>query len=163
MIRAKDTRITTASDVALGAFGWGLAVASASFGVYMTMRAPAHGPSSDFPVFAQLAPRSNEALRPHIPSKTDELDLAATASILTGSHPDATSQTASDAVATAPIVPGIVLRDAGADAAEVAVDGRMQKVRVGDSIPGAGKVLAIYPGPHPMLKTSRGLIVSAVP
>ena len=134
------------SDFALGAVGCGLAVVSASFGLYMNVHGPvAHQPGNDFSVFAQLAPRTSPAQRP---DESEPLDLTPTASI---AAPGASRQ---------PTMASMVLQSATADAATISVAGRSLSVRVGDTIPGGGEVLAIYPGARPLVRTSRGTILA---
>ncbi len=148
-------------DHALGVTGIGLAVASAAFGIGMTMHGPAAslGTGKDFTVFAQLAPRrADGGARQVVPGRAkaapDDLDMTATASI---PKADATSPDAGDGA----IIPAVTLEAVGTDSATVAVEGRTRVVRIGDEVPGAGQVIAILPGARPALKTSRGLIVPA--
>lgn len=147
-------------DAAMGAFGCCLAAASASFGIYMNVHGPAPslGTSRDFSVFAQLAPRSMPLAavgKQGTPKASGELDMTATASIRrrvreTAENPEEKA-----------IISSVILEAADAQAATIAIDGQLRTVRVGDTVPGAGDVLAILPGPRPVLKTSRGLILSA--
>ena len=148
-------------DHALGVTGIGLAVASAAFGIGMTMHGPAAslGTGRDFTVFAQLAPRrtdggERQVLAGRAKTGTEDLDMTATASI---PKAEAASPDAGDGA----IIPAVTLEAVGPDSATVAIEGRTRVVRVGDEVPGAGQVIAILPGARPALKTSRGLIVPA--
>ncbi len=162
----KTTRRGTglSSDAALGLVGCSLAAASATFGIVMTMHGPVAtlGRSGNFTVFAQLAPRAPAPVAPvsaapvadppDVASDRD-LDLTATASIPTRTAP--TSERAAASTVT--------LQDASSEAATIKVDGRTVVVRVGDTIPGVGDVLAIIPGATPMLRTTGGVIAAATP
>ncbi len=146
-------------DHALGVTGIGLAVASAVFGIGMTLHGPAasFGTGRNFTVFAQLAPRravERQALAGRGETGTENLDMTATASI-----PKA--EAASPDAGEAAIIPAVTLEAVGTDSATVAFEGRTRVVRIGDEVPGAGQVIAILPGARPALKTSRGLIVPA--
>ncbi len=148
-------------DHALGVAGIGLAVASAAFGIGMTMHGPASslGTGKDFTVFAQLAPHradggERQVLAGRTKTGSEDLDMTATASI-----PKAES--ASPDTGDAAIIPAVTLEAVGTDSATVAIEGRSRVVRIGDEVPGAGQVIAILPGARPALKTSRGLIVPA--
>ncbi len=146
-------------DKALGAAGCGLAVASLGFGVYMNVHGPvdSFGKSKDFTVFAQLAPKRPWAQPTHgEPSKPSEesLDMTATASI---PKPSAESRRVQENA----VIPSMTLEAASADRATISIDGRPETVRVGDLIPGAGEVLEIRLGRRPVVKTSRGLILSS--
>ena len=149
-----------AGDKALGLAGGGMAVAAASFGVYMNVHGPAPGAlgaGHDFTVFAQLAPRAARPdARPRLgsPDPDEDLDTTATASI-----PRRAGGPVGDAPPPRPISPSVTLEAAAADGATIAVAGQTRVVHVGDTIPGAGEVLAIQPGPHPSLRTSQGLIL----
>lgn len=136
------------TDKLLGLLGGGLAVGSASFGVFMVVHGPVStAPGHDFTVFAQLVPRA------HAPSTSGaDLDTTATASIPKAS--------ADNLDVPAKILPGIVLRSSNDYEADIAIDGRLRRVRVGDTIPGAGELLEIMPGGQPVLRTTMGLIVS---
>lgn len=154
------------ADFALGATGCCLAAASAAFGVGMAVHGPvaSFGTQKDFTVFAQFAPRDPKGMRKAIASSeptarapsaaADDLDMTATASI---PSPGASLASAGEAA----VIPQVVLEKASADAATVVVAGRSRVVRVGDTVPGAGEILAILPGRRPLLRTSRGLIVPA--
>ncbi len=136
-------------DAALGLFGGTLAAASATFGIAMTLHGPVVdlGKSGNFTVFAQFAPRPRvtEAKVPDPNSRPDEFDTTATASI--------PGRPLAGGAASA-----VRLQWAGAESATILVNGRSSVVRVGDEIPGVGKVLAIEPGERPMLRTSGGVI-----
>ncbi len=159
------------ADKALGVAGGGLALASASFALYMNLNGPGSSASGhDFTVFAQLAPRTmpkTEARELGRPDPDEDLDTAVTASIprhatMSAGPERGGAREASDGTATKPLAnPAVTLETAGADGATIAVDGRSRVVHVGDTIPGAGEVLAILPGAHPAVRTSRGLIVAA--
>ena len=162
-IMLKPTRVAFrfTGDHALGVTGIGLAVASAAFGVGMTMHGPASslGTGKDFTVFAQLAPRRTDGGERQVLSgrakvATNDLDMTATASI-----PKA--EAASPDAGNGAIIPAVTLEAVGTDSATVAIEGRTRVVRIGDEVPGAGQVIAILPGARPALKTSRGLIVPA--
>ena len=155
LIDQKPPAKAVSSDMALGLFGCGLAVASASFGLYMNLHGPApHEPGQDFSVFAQLAPRDGRtppaAVKPSPGVSPEEpLDMTATASIPKRGGPQD------------PAMSSMVLEGSTADGgATITVDGVAMTVHVGDTIPGAGEVLAVYPGRRPLVKTSRGSIVA---
>ncbi len=151
------------TDFALGAFGCGLATASATFGLYMVVVGPppgSFGNSKDFTVFAQLAPRRHVEAAPAKPPPQggDDLDFETTASIprrsgRAGRPPD--TQTG--------IVPFVALKSADAGEATIVMGGHAMVVRVGDIVPGAGEVLAITPGAQPEIVTTRGRIVTSPP
>ncbi len=148
-------------DHALGVTGLGLAVASAAFGIGMTLHGPASslGTGKDFTVFAQLAPRradggERQVLAGRAKVGTEDLDMTATASI---PKAEVDAPDAGDGA----IIPAVTLEAVGTDSATVAIEGRTRVVRVGDEVPGAGQVIAILAGARPALKTSRGLIVPA--
>ena len=158
------------ADKALGVAGGSLALASASFAVYMNVNGPARSASGhDFTVFAQLAPRATPSTtRPELgrPDPDEDLDTAVTASIPRRATVSAGPRggTTGDAASgdTAPgrsTNPAVTLQTAAADGATIAVGGRSRLVHVGDTIPGAGEVLAILPGLHPAVRTSQGLIL----
>ena len=143
------------SDMALGFFGCSLAVASASFGIYMNVHGPApHEPGQDFSVFAQLAPRNGRTPAAAVKASpgvapNEELDTTSTASIPKRGGPQE------------PALSSMVLEGPTSDGgATISVDGVAMTVHVGDTIPGAGEVLDIYPGRRPLVKTSRGSIVA---
>jgi hypothetical protein len=152
------TKLLMTSDRALGFVGGGMALASASFGIYMNVHGPAPGSlgnSHDFTVFAQLAPHGASAPKAspdRHPDPDEDLDMTSTASIPGRSRADADPARSS---------PAVTLESAEGDAATIAVAGQRRIVHVGDTIPGAGEVLAIMPGRRPALKTSQGLIVSS--
>ncbi len=156
------------ADKALGVAGGGLALASASFAVYMNLHGPASGSAGhDFTVFAQLAPRAvprTAKSEPGRPDPDEDLDTAVTASIprraAISAGPGGGGRDAGGETATRPANPAVTLETAAADGATIAVDGESRVVHVGDTIPGAGQVLAILPGPHPSVRTSQGLIVA---
>ena len=140
------------TDAALGIAGCTLAAASATFGIVMTLHGPSttFGKSRDFTVFAQLAPRP-ERIEVAAKGHLDELDLTATASIPKRGAPTSERAPAST----------VTLQAASADAATILVDGRRELVRVGDTIPGVGEVLAIVPGAIPILRTTGGVITAS--
>ena len=140
------------SDTALSALGCGLAAASATFGIVMAVHGPVanFGKSGEFTVFAQLAPRRGPAAGKTAP---EELDLTETASIPSRAVAASTSERATPA--------SVTLQEATADAATILLDGRATIVRVGDSVPGLGEILAIVPGAKPLLRTTRGVIAAA--
>ena len=127
------TKILMTSDRALGFVGGGMALASASFGIYMNVHGPAPGSlgnSHDFTVFAQLAPhgaRASHAIPDRKSGPDDGLDMTATASIpgharaLDGTDPEHSG-------------PAVTLESADADVATIAVGGQRRVVRVGDTI-----------------------------
>ena len=153
----KPSRVT--SDHMLGFAGVGLATASAAFGIGMSMHGPAasFGTSTEFTVFAKLAPgHAKYADRKVVAgrAKTEgDLDTTPTASIPKGDRVSSDGMTG--------ILTAITLEAVGTDSATVAIEGRTQIVHVGDEVPGAGQIIAIMPGERPALRTSRGLIVPA--
>lgn len=155
--------IWMSSDKVLGIAGSGLAAASIGFGAYMTIHGPAPGSfghSRDFTVFAQLAPRRTPASQPRTAraaTKEDALDTAATASIPKRAADAGARESTADANGT---LPSMTLEGATPDAATIAVGGRIQTVRIGDDVPGAGEVLEIRTRPHAVVRFSRGLIVA---
>ena len=158
------------ADKALGVAGGGLALASASFAVYMNLNGPGSSASGhDFTVFAQLAPRPmprTGARELGRPDPDEDLDTAVTASIprhatMSAGPERGGAREAAGATAGSLANPAVTLETAAADGATIAVDGRSRVVHVGDTIPGAGEVLAILPGAHPAVRTSQGLIVAA--
>ncbi len=163
MSAIKRSVIHLSADKALGVFGGGLAAASLGFGVYMNIHGPAasFGHSKDFTVFAQFAAPRAPKIGPGDPIAGPEagesLDMTATASI-SATVPDR-NQTSPDA-GTA-LISNVTLEAASVDAATILVDGHAQTVHIGDTVPHAGEVLEIRPGPQPSVKTSRGLIVSS--
>lgn len=157
------------SDIALGAVGTGLAVASVGFGIYMNIHGPvsSFGHSKDFTVFAQFKamqrapgyivptdgvpnPVKNYRGNPD----TDGLDTTATASI-----PESSAEGPLIGPNTA-ILSGLSVRAATRDMATVVVSGRERTVHIGDTLPDAGEVLEIWPGRRPTVRTSYGLIIS---
>ena len=146
------------SDGAIGAVGGCLAVGALAFGVYMNVHGPSAslGTSHEFSVFAQLAPHAPRQAEPARTEGDSELDTLATASIPVRGVPPSPTRDAGD-----PQVSSIVVEAADRDSATIDVDGSLRTVRVGDSVPGAGDVVAIVPGPRPMLKMSGGLVLSS--
>ena len=154
------------ADKALGVAGGGLALASASFAVYMNVNGPARSAAGhDFTVFAQLAPRATPpTTRAELgrPDPDEDLDTAVTASIPRRATVSAGPQggTTGDTAPGRSGNPAVTLQAAAADGATIAVNGQTRVIHVGDTIPGAGEVLAILPGLHPAVRTSRGMILA---
>jgi hypothetical protein len=151
---------TLSSDKILGLFGGGLAAASLGFGVYMNVHGPvaSFGHSGDFPLFAQIAgSQTSGATRMSSgPAPGEPLDMEATASI---QH---VSQTVIDAARrSGAVLSSIQLQAASSDAATIVVDGQTRTIRVGDTVPAAGEVLEIRAEPAPLVRTTRGFILSA--
>ena len=166
------TLVSLTADKALGLAGGGLALASASFAVYMSLHGSVGAPGRDFTVFAQLAPRTATPATPPKfdrgrPDPDEDLDTAVTASIprhatISAGPQRGLGRASGGAIAAdRSLTPAVTLRAAAADGATIAVDGQSRVVHVGDTIPGAGEVLAILPGAHPAVRTSQGLIVAA--
>lgn len=160
------------SDMALGAVGTGLAAASVTFGVYMTIHGPvaSFGHSKDFTVFAQFKAMqrtphyivpADDVPNPVKPYRSrpdsDDLDTTATASIpaANGEGPLIGANTT--------ILQGFAVRAATRDTAEIVYGGREQTVHLGDTLADAGEVLEIWPGRRPTVRTSYGLIISHGP
>ncbi len=158
--RTGGQRLT--SDTMMGLAGCGLALASTSFGIFMTIRGPApdFGTGHDFTVFAQLAPRAVRTAREMgtIPKPGDDLDMTSTASIPRNGAP---TGDAAASERTAAILAAASVQVATADVATVAIGGRVRMVHVGDTLPDVGAVLAITPGPRPSVRTSSGVIFAA--
>ena len=154
---ARLAGLSLTSDGAIGAVGGCLAVGALAFGVYMNVHGPSAslGTSHDFTVFAQLAPHAPRRAEPARTDADAELDTLATASIPAGGVPPSRLPGAGDVPAS------IIVEAADRDSATLDIDGSLRTVRVGDSLPGAGDIVAIMPGPHPMLKTSRGFVLSS--
>jgi hypothetical protein len=157
------------TDIMLGGAGCCMAVASLGFGLYMNAYGPApgFGTSHDFTVFAQLAPSARRGATAHPATAAsvtdaDALDMTATASI-----PKNGASTFDDGAGPsrigdgASIITSVTLRAATEDTATIEIDGRTSTVRVGDTIPGAGEVIEILPGRRPLVRASRGLILSS--
>ena len=160
VIRAGGQRLT--SDMMMGIAGCGLAMASTSFGIFMTIRGPApdFGTSHDFTVFAQLAPRASRGPRGMgaTPKPGDDLDMTSTASIprdVGATAEAASSERAADILASATVE---VATD---DAATVAIGGHVRTIHVGDTLPDVGAVLSITPGRRPSVRTTSGVIFAA--
>ncbi len=167
------TLVSLTADKALGLAGGGLALASASFALYMGLNNSVGAPNRDFTVFAQLAPRAPAKPATMFergrPDPDEDLDTAVTASIPrratisagpVSAGPERGLGRAGGAAADRSPSPAVTLQTAAADGATIAVDGQSRVVHVGDTIPGAGEVLAILPGAHPAVRTSQGLIVA---
>ena len=172
--------LVVTSDMMMGIAGCGLAFAATSFGIYMTIRGPApdFGKGHDFTVFAQLAPRERpdasepvavqqdapRLARAAVPPSGDDLDTTPTASIPAAApklvEAAAVLDAPEDASANGAIIDSASVEVATDKAATILVAGRIRTVRVGDSVPGAGNVVAITPGRHPSVKTTRGMILS---
>jgi hypothetical protein len=169
VIRIGGQRLT--SDTMMGLAGCGLAVASTSFGIFMTIHGPApgFGTSHDFTVFAQLGPHGSGPRERAVPPRAGEdLDMTATASIPRGAgssqDPASLGETGDAKVAAekvATIMASATVQTATADAATIAIDGRVRTVHVGDSLPDLGDVISITPGRRPSVRTSRGVIFAA--
>ncbi len=157
VIRAAGSRST--SDTMMGIAGCGLALASTSFGIFMTIHGPApgFGTGHDFTVFAQLAPHTPREVDA-APKRVDELDMTATASIprdaARSGDPNASAKAAS-------LLDAATVEVATIDAATIAIGGHVRTVHVGDTLPDVGDVLSITPGRRPSVRTTRGVIFSA--
>jgi hypothetical protein len=151
------------SEGMLGVAGCAMACASGSFALYMNMHGPlgGHEPSPYFTVFAQLSPRAHPSapaatLAALTPAMSEDIDP-----VVTGSIPQrapAQARIAGDK----PILPKLLLRQIDGDNALVEINDSLVVYKIGDNIPGAGKLLAMTrQAGRPALETSRGLIVES--
>ena len=158
------------SEGLFGLTGCAMAVASGSFALYMTMHGPAGRPagaSHDFTVFAQMTSRGRATThgKAQPPVETaDEIDPVVTGSI--PSHADrAAPATITREVAVAddrPILTNVLLRQIDGDNALVEMNDSLVVFKLGDIIPGAGRLVAMtHQGGRPALETSKGLIVES--
>lgn len=156
------------SESMLGVAGCAMAVASGSFALYTNLHGPlgGHQPSSYFTVFAQMGPRAHAtpvapaAALASVVGITDDIDPVVTGSI--------TQRTPTPvAVATGvnddrPVLANMLLRQIDGDTALVEVNDSLVVYKIGDVIPGAGRLKAMTRrGGRPALETSKGLIVES--
>ncbi len=146
----------TTSEGMLGLTGCAIACASGSFALYMNMHGPAQRPAtaSYFTVFAQLnqggrAAQSAAGVKPGV--LADDVDP-----IVTGSIPSRGAGLSRGR----PILENMLLRQIDGDNALVEVNENLAVYKIGDLIPGAGRLVAMTrQGGRPALETSKGLIV----
>ena len=156
------------SEGMLGVAGCAMAFASGSFALYTNLHGPlgGHEPSPYFTVFAQLSPRNHAApvasaaaLAPVV-GVADDIDPVVTGSI------QRRMPTSSTASATPPderpILANMLLRQIDGDNALVEINDSLVVFKIGDMIPGAGRLKAMTrQGGRPALETSKGLIVES--
>jgi hypothetical protein len=151
------------SEGMLGVVGCAMAFASGSFAFYTNMHGPVggHQASPYFTVFAQLSPRGRSVpAAPQAaltPSAADDIDP-----VVTGSIPPHASSTPSPSIDDRPILANMLLRQIDGDNALVEINDSLVVYKIGDVIPGAGRLKAMTrQGGRPALETSRGLIVES--
>lgn len=147
------------SEGMLGAAGCAIACASGSFALYMNV----HGPqatqptASYFTVFAQLNQggrviQAASGVKPAV-LMADEIDP-----VVTGSIPQRPARSDGER----PILPNMLLRQIDGTNALVEVNDSLAVYKIGDLIPGAGRLMAMTrQGGRPALETSKGLIVES--
>ena len=145
------------SEGMLGMTGCAIACASGSFALYMNMNAPAPTRPAEtyFTVFSQLSRSGRPTLMPvaaakPVPVLDDDIDPIVTGSI------------AQREAGNRPILRNMLLRQVDGNSALVEVNDRLAVYKVGDLIPGAGRLVAmIRRDGRPALETSQGLIVES--
>ena len=148
-------RVTT-SEGMLGLTGCAIACASGSFALYMNMHGPAQPPVSGgyFTVFAQMnqgGRAAQAAAGINAAALADDVDP-----IVTGSIP----ARAAGLSRGRPILQNMLLRQIDGDNALVEVNENLAVYKIGDLIPGAGRLMAMTrQGGRPALETSKGLIL----
>ena len=158
------------SEGMLGVAGCAMAFASGSFALYTNLHGPMdnHEPSPYFTVFAQLSPRAHAAppaaaaaLAPVI-AVAEEIDPVVTGSI--PQRPPSAPATPPKSATTdeRPILANMLLRQIDGDNALVEINDSLVVYKIGDLIPGAGRLKAMTrQGGRPALETSKGLIVES--
>ncbi|WP_158808086.1 hypothetical protein [Beijerinckia sp. L45] len=159
------------SEGMLGVAGCAMAFASGSFALYTNMHGPAsHEPSPYFTVFAQLSPRAHAvpvaaaAVLAPVVGIADDIDPVVTGSIPQRAPSAPVPSTASSATShdSRPILANMLLRQIDGDNALVEINDSLVVYKIGDVIPGAGRLKAMTrQGGRPALETSRGLIVES--
>ena len=147
------------SEGMLGLAGCAIACASGSFALYTNMngRALTQPASPYFTVFAQMnqggrAVQAASAMKP-ASAVIDEIDP-----VVTGSIPQRVARSEGDR----PILPNMLLRQIDGTNALVEVNDSLAVYKIGDLIPGAGRLVAMTrQGGRPALETSKGLIVES--
>lgn len=156
------------SEGMLGLSGCMMACASGGFALYMNMNGPS-APATDshyFTVFAQFSARAHRqklnVMAPVVADR-DEIDP-----VVTGSIPDRSEKSSSNVKSAAlapsreqkPVLPNVVLRQIEGDSALVEINDSLSVYRVGDIIPGAGRLMGMTrENGRPALETSSGLII----
>ena len=156
------------SEGMLGVAGCTMAVASGSFALYTTLHGPLGSAESSryFTVFSQMGPRAHgvpvapAAVLASVVTAPDEIDPVVTGSIPHGAGvapaPSAT------APGDRPIVANMLLRQIDGDNALVEINDSLVVYKIGDVIPGAGRLKAMTrQAGRPALETSKGLIVES--
>jgi hypothetical protein len=157
-----------AIDKLLGLVGGGLAGSSLAFGVYMNIHGPAagFGQSHDFTVFAQLAGHGGPDRR-GLPVQTSPTEGSSAYDMVTTGAVAAKDRQVLDMTATGSISPSsrandvlsaVTIEAASDGGAMIVIDGHVKSIHVGDELPELGEILAIVPGPHPLIRTSKGVI-----
>lgn len=149
------------SEGMLGLTGCAIACASGSFALYMNTHAPAptQPSSSYFTVFAQLSQggrAAQAAARVTKPVVTvpDDVDP-----IVTGSLPQ---RSPARVDGERMVLPNMLLRQIDGTNALVEVNDSLAVYKIGDVIPGAGRLMAMtHQDGRPALETSKGLIVES--
>ncbi len=145
------------SEGMLGIAGCAIACASGSFGLYMNMHGPISSQpvSSYFTVFAQLSQsgRAEAAVKPSVVTG-DDIDPVVTGSIA--------RRVPSPVDGGRPVIANMLLRQIDGNNALVEVNDSLAVYKLGDLIPGAGRLVAMTrQGGRPALETSKGLILEA--
>ncbi len=158
------------SEGMLGVAGCAMAFASGSFALYTNLHGPlgGHEPSSYFTVFAQLSPRAHAvpvapaaAVAPVV-GIADDIDPVVTGSIPQRAPGNLSSKPNAVAQDDRPILANMLLRQIEGDNALVEINDSLVVYKIGDMIPGAGRLKAMTrQGGRPALETSKGLIVES--
>ena len=148
------------SEGMLGVAGCAIACASGSFALYMHAHAPAltQPTSGYFSVFTQLSQggrvvQAAAGIKPAL-ATVDEIDPVVTGSI----PPRPVARTEGERA----ILPNMLLRQIDGTNALVEVNDSLAVYKIGDLIPGAGRLMAMTrQDGRPALETSRGLIIES--
>jgi hypothetical protein len=156
------------SEGMLGLSGCVMACASGGFALYMNMNGPS-APATDshyFTVFAQFSARAHQGkseMAAPVVADRDEIDPVVTGSIPDRSErsPSGVNSAASDlAPQQKLVIPNMILRQIEGDSGLVEMNDSLSVYRVGDIIPGAGRLMGMTRDHgHAALQTSSGLIV----
>jgi len=161
--------LVSLADQVLVSVGLGTALASAGFAAIMIASdhpSPVFGGIEHLMLFAQpLHGRSSSVVaRVQNGSDADGIDYSATGTIRPINPPPADKSKAGQLPATEPIVKAYVLQEADIDAAVVQGRGTAYRVRPGNFLPGAGRVLSIEQREDKwVVVTTQGVIVERPP
>ncbi len=147
------------SEAMLGVTGCAIAFASGSFALYMNMSEPAQTRPADtyFSVFAQLSKGGRPTSMPATMVRPAAVPSEDIDPIVTGSIPQ---RVASPIEGERPVLRNVLLRQIDGNSALVEFNDSLAVYKVGDLIPGAGRLMAMTrQGGRPVLETSQGLIL----